>query len=487
MTKHPCHHPGDMRTFNAINKPQLRHLHDCIVFPQKGKRPHSNEISGSDLDGDEYAVFWLDLLVPISENFEPYDYNSQEPPVPLSRAVTRDDIVDVVLTISEQDCLGKLCCTHLAYVDKLGVQHDQCVAIAAAISEELDAGKTGKHPFSEQKIKELNSKLDYQRPDYIDKDQFNLYPSEHVLGKLFRSILRSQPAWSMINHSAYHPEEKDSSYQNSSPIERVPIDVHLVHPSYHQYTTKALDLYRIYRNAILNIMLAYHFVSDIDLICRFDSQQQQCMSKHIDVADSAQVELKALMERIKSLFYVEFNTREDGEMIADGKREGDVVYLDEKLAKASACYVVCYQYEQAQHPKRVLSFPWLFSRLLLQLRQRNLAMMAKAIDRPIVQLREHAIVARVMKKALKNLLQQQQLRFDVQIIDKKHDLNVEILLRLDDPITNTQSDQIHLHLIEISFIEIIHHWFVFIRIFLKIKTPLFLLGYLVNISSIKIF
>lgn len=476
-----------MRTFNAINKPQLRHLHDCIVFPQKGKRPHSNEISGSDLDGDEYAVFWLDLLVPTSENFEPYDYNCQEPPVPLSRAVTRDDIVDVVLTISEQDCLGKLCCTHLAYVDKLGVQHDQCVAIAAAISEELDAGKTGKHPFSEQKIKELNSKLDYQRPDYIDKDQFNLYPSEHVLGKLFRSILRSQPAWSMINHSAYHPEEKDPSYQNSSPIERVPIDVHLVHPSYHQYTTKALDLYRIYRNAILNIMLAYHFVSDIDLICRFDSQQQQCMSKHIDVADSAQVELKALMERMKSLFYAEFHTREEteyGEVIADG----NIVYLDEKLAKASACYVVCYQYEQAQHPKRILSFPWLFSRLLLQLRQRNLAMMAKAIDRPIVQLREHAIVARVMKKALKNLLQQQQLRFDVQIIDRKHDPNVEILLRLDDPITNTQSDQIHLHLIEISFIEIIHHWFVVIRILLEIKTLHFLLlGYLVNISSIKIF
>lgn len=473
VTKHPCHHPGDMRTFNAVDKPQLRHLYDCIVFPQKGKRPHSNEISGSDLDGDEYAVFWLDLLVPTSDNFEPYDYNSQEPPVPLSRAVTRDDIVDVVLTISEQDCLGKLCCTHLAYVDKLGVQHDQCVAIAAAISEELDAGKTGKHPFSEQKIKELNSQLDYQRPDYIDKDQFNLYPSEHVLGKLFRSILRSQPAWSLINHSAYHPEENDST----SSIERVPIDVHFLHRNYHQYTSKALDLYRIYRNAILNIMLAYHFVSDIDLICRFDSQQQQCTSKHIDVADSAQVEFKALMERIRSLFYAEFHAREYGQ----GMRDDDVVYLDEKLAKASACYVVCYQYEQAQHPKRVLSFPWLFSRLLVQLRQRNLTMMAKAIDRPMSQLREHAIVARVMKKALRNLLDQQQLRFDVQILDRTHEINVEILLRLDDPIFHTQSDELRLHLIEISFIEIIHHWFVLITSLRK-DYRFFLLGYLVNKS-----
>ncbi len=485
VTKHPCHHPGDMRTFNAVDKPELRHLRDCIVFPQKGKRPHSNEISGSDLDGDEYAVFWLDLLVPTSDNYEPYDYDSQKPPVPLSRAVTRDDIVDVVLTISEQDCLGKLCCTHLAYVDKLGVQHDECVAIAAAISEELDAGKTGKHPFSEQKIRELNTKLDYSRPDYIDKDQFNLYPSDHVLGKLFRSILRSQSTWSIINHSAYHPEEKDPSYNISSTIERVPIDVHLIHPSYHKYTTAALDLYRTYRDALLNIMFAYHFVSDIDLICRFDSQQQQCMSKHIDVADSAQVELKALMDRIKTLFYAEFNAREEIERgRITMKKEGEIAYLDEKLAKASACYVVCYQYEQAQHPKRILSFPWLFSRLLLQLRQRNLAVMAKAIDKPIVQLREHAIVARVMKNALRKIFEQRELRFYLEFIDQKDNLNPEIILRLDDPITNIQSDRIHLHLIEICFIEIVQNWLVDLNKLNREKR--IILGYLVNIYSIEI-
>ncbi|CAF3874471.1 unnamed protein product [Rotaria sordida] len=480
VTKHPCHHPGDMRTFNAIDKSELRHLRDCIVFPQKGKRPHSNEISGSDLDGDEYAVFWLDLLVPNTENFEPYDYDSQRPPIPLSRSITRDDIVDVVLTISEQDCLGKLCCTHLAYVDKLGVQHDECVAIAAAISEELDAGKTGKHPFSEQKIKELNTKLDYKRPDYIDKDQFNLYPSEHVLGKLFRSILRSQSIWPIINHSAYHPEEKDPSYNILSTIERVPIDVHLIHPSYHQYTSSALDLYRTYRDALLNIMVAYHFVSDIDLICRFDSQQQQCMSKHIDVADSAQVELKALMDRIKTLFYAEFNAKEEaerlrismsgiGSTVMNMNKEGEIAYLDEKLAKASACYVVCYQYEQAQHPKRILSFPWLFSRLLLQLRQRNLAVMAKAIDRPIVQLREHAIVARVMKNALMGLVERRELRFYVEFIDNTTEdltiINKEIILRLDDQITGVEYDNVHIHLIEIIFIEIIHNWLYRQRIF----------------------
>lgn len=38
VAKNPCLHPGDLRTLIAIDVPQLHHMVDCVVFPQKGYR-----------------------------------------------------------------------------------------------------------------------------------------------------------------------------------------------------------------------------------------------------------------------------------------------------------------------------------------------------------------------------------------------------------------------------------------------------------------
>eukprot|EP01018_Ginkgo_biloba_P010062 Gb_08299 [translate_table: standard] len=65
----------DVRILDAVDAPNLHHLVDCLAFPQKGHRPHPNEASGSDLDGDVYFVSWDSRLIPPSgESWEPMDY-----------------------------------------------------------------------------------------------------------------------------------------------------------------------------------------------------------------------------------------------------------------------------------------------------------------------------------------------------------------------------------------------------------------------------
>ena len=63
----------------AVDHPELHHLYDCLVFPHKGDRPHTNEASGSDLDGDLYFVTWDENLIPPSKkSWPPMEYNAAE-------------------------------------------------------------------------------------------------------------------------------------------------------------------------------------------------------------------------------------------------------------------------------------------------------------------------------------------------------------------------------------------------------------------------
>ena len=192
ITKNPCHHPGDIRTFIAKSYPELSHLKDVLVFSQQGHRPASHDISGSDLDGDEYIVIWHNDLVPrTTDNAHPYDYDSQQPATRSSVPIDRRLINSTILDIAELDCIGPLSTLHLAYADNYGVASEtrpkpdllSTVELAAAISQEVDSAKTGYHPVDTDGIKKMNAALGSERPDYVDKAGYISRPSEHILGK----------------------------------------------------------------------------------------------------------------------------------------------------------------------------------------------------------------------------------------------------------------------------------------------------------------
>ncbi|CAM4947264.1 unnamed protein product [Rotaria socialis] len=405
ITKNPCHHPGDLRVFDAVYHHELEHLKDVVVFPQKGHRPHPNEISGSDLDGDEYVVIWDKDLIPETPNEEAYAYDSQEDPPKMKRPITRDDINQIVMEVSEQDCLGSLSNIHLAYVDKEGIKSKICTDLAGAISQEVDAAKTGKHPLTEAQIADLRKGLNNIWPDFMkSRGKKNFYPSERILGKLYRSAHRSVSGWkrAISSHGNLRhmdvaatltagTDVKDQENNETSITSNMTrsdntqsLDPFIFHEKYRKYLPEIRRLYSTYVYELLEIISLYRFQDEIDLFCRCESMDASAGgNKKGGLEDSASIEVQNLVEKIKKDFYKEFNQRRAKydccQIEYDSYRQRHKVVscdycTEDKLAKAACAYIYSYNKSGRLPPKsnrRILSFPWIFGHHLITLRERN--------------------------------------------------------------------------------------------------------------------
>ncbi|CAL5003334.1 unnamed protein product [Urochloa decumbens] len=184
MAKNPCLHPGDVRILEAVDIPELHHLVDCLVFPKKGERPHSNEASGSDLDGDIFFVTWDERLVPPGQKSRPpMDYSPAEEKQ-LPREVLPHDIVDFYLENMVTDNLGRISNAHVVHADRSedGAMNENCIKLAELAATAVDSLKTG----------EIVTMPAYLRPteypDFMGKEDAISYKSTKILGELYRSI-----------------------------------------------------------------------------------------------------------------------------------------------------------------------------------------------------------------------------------------------------------------------------------------------------------
>jgi RNA-dependent RNA polymerase len=120
VTRNPCTHPGDLRVLTAVDRPELRHLVNVIVFSTLGERPNCQMMAGGDLDGDVYFVSWdRDLLKYLTpENMmEPASYVK---PTVLKEKPDSETLADYFVFYLERDVLGKLANMHLALCDLKG-------------------------------------------------------------------------------------------------------------------------------------------------------------------------------------------------------------------------------------------------------------------------------------------------------------------------------------------------------------------------------
>ncbi|KAL7794192.1 RdRP domain-containing protein [Trichoderma ceciliae] len=146
VTRSPALHPGDIQVAQMTTPPQghpLRNLKNCVVFSQKGSRDLPSQLSGGDLDGDLYSIFWDPYVIP-KRYFTPADY-PRVTPQPLDRVVTRDDIADFFVKFMETDILGLIANRHqiVADVREEGTVDGDCVKLAEMHSTAVDYSKTG--------------------------------------------------------------------------------------------------------------------------------------------------------------------------------------------------------------------------------------------------------------------------------------------------------------------------------------------------------
>ncbi|WVQ95053.1 hypothetical protein IAU59_002145 [Kwoniella sp. CBS 9459] len=193
-----CRAPAcDVRRVRAVDRPELRHLKNVIVFSVQGERDLPSMLGGGDLDGDDYTLIWDQRFVRTLKVYEPMSYDAPTPiKVPkVTQAHLNENFVSYILN----DVLGQVDNTHLAlsdYCDK-GPFDEQCLHLSEvhSVSHEfipvsVDFAKTG-----------IPAELDYRIrprkwPDFMDKDDVkNTYTSEKVLGQLFR-IVQPDPHFS---------------------------------------------------------------------------------------------------------------------------------------------------------------------------------------------------------------------------------------------------------------------------------------------------
>ena len=338
IAKNPCFHPGDMRKFTAVNKPHLKHMIDCVVFPTQGSRPHPDEMSGSDLDGDMYFVCWHSQMLPPGENKQPMNYEPKPKQV-LHRAVTENDMIDFIGSYINGDKLGVIANSHLAHADgqESGIFSQQCLDLAQMHSDAVDFPKTG------CPVKIPPALRPRQYPHYMLKRDKPGYRSEHVLGKLY-----DQCHSIMLNRG-----QDDDDLETG-------IDDQFLIPGHEDYLDAAQTIHDYYRRNVLRLMGEYGIATEAEVvtgrIIKLKRQRRGTLQReHVEIAEIVNSRLKAIRAKVKEMFC----------QAVDQSNENNV----ELIRLASAVYFVTYTDRTGD--KTCQSLPWVFADHLLSARKLN--------------------------------------------------------------------------------------------------------------------
>lgn len=338
VTKNPCLHPGDVRVLDAVYEVVLeeKNLTDCLIFPQKGERPHPNECSGGDLDGDLYFVSWDKKIIP-PQTVAPMDYTACRPRI-MDHDVTIEEIQQFFVDYMINDTLGAISNAHLILADREPEKalSPKCLRLSSLHSMAVDFAKTG----APAEMPRILKPREY--PDFMERWDRPTYKSQGPLGKLYRITVASTIPKSEITWS----EE----------AARAAYDRELEVPGFEAFIDAAKRFKDMYIDKMSTLWTFYGASSEDEILTGNLKSKSMYLQKdnrrYTEMRDRILVSMKSLQREAKGWF--ENSCR-----------------LEDRQKMASAWYHVTYHPCHCQDSGNCLSFPWTIGDVLLAIKSAN--------------------------------------------------------------------------------------------------------------------
>ena len=340
IAKNPCFHPGDVRTLQAVDVPALHHLVDCLVFPTFGPRPHTDECSGSDLDGDLYFVTWDKELIPPERNLTPMDYQGITPkPIVHPTPIRTPDLHDFFINYIKNDQLGPIANAHVVWADYYPEKafHTKCLQLAELHSVAVDYPKTGVPAVMKGDLRPPFY------PNFMHKRDRVQYPSQAVLGQLYAQY-----------EGNFQRERRTIDLDHNPDTD---FDRTLVIKGYETYIEEAVTLRDRYNHDLTAIMTKYDIKNEFEALTGDILRVSRQLRRHrlADIRLQIRREVRELVKSYRVAF--------------DQETSQDLGTSSPRLRRASAWYCVTYSprlrpeltkpHGRRRELKPLLSFPWI--------------------------------------------------------------------------------------------------------------------------------
>ncbi|KAL3374731.1 hypothetical protein AABB24_006294 [Solanum stoloniferum] len=339
VTKNPCLHPGDVRVLEAVYEVTLEEKTwvDCIIFPQNGERPHPNECSGGDLDGDLYFICWDESLIP-HQTVTPMDYTGRRPRI-MDHEVTLEEIQRFFVDYMISDTLGAISTAHLVHADREPDKalNSKCLQLATLHSMAVDFAKTGAAAEMPRFLKPR------EFPDFMERWDKPMYISEGVLGKLYRGVIKSYIRRNSDDLST------DRAIQDA-------YDHDLLVEGYEAFIETAKTHKEMYLDSMNSLLNYYGAEKEVEILTGNLRQKsvylQRDNRRYFELKDRILVSAKSLHKEVKGWF-------------------SGCCTEDDHQKLASAWYHVTYHPSYCHESANCLGFPWVVGDILLNIKSHN--------------------------------------------------------------------------------------------------------------------